>query len=133
LNSNVNKNFVAQTTMEYRDLIISSDSIKINQVSHELVIGDAIYLDSDELYKKSTLETNFNVIGFVSNVIDSNSFEYKTYGKVVTDRYNYNLGSILYLSSTGELCDVPESIIKPVAIQVENGFIINIRQAIFYY
>ena len=132
-NSGIYTDSVLETAHEYIEKYsASSNAFRVNQEFHNLQVCDCIYMDSDGLYKKATLETNFDVIGIVSSVSNENVFEYKIYGKIITDRYAFNNGEILFLTNNGELSNIPESIIKPVCIQTSNGLIVNIQQAINY-
>ena len=69
--------------------------------------------------------------GIVSEVIDNDNFVIISKGLLETDKYNFSVGSKLYLSDVipGKLVSIePQSIIKQIAIQATNGIIIDIQR-----
>ena len=59
-------------------------------------------------------------------------FEIVTTGLILTDRYNFDEGTVLYLSdaTAGKLVSIaPADIIKQVATCVTNGIIVDIKRA----
>lgn len=123
-NTNFYKNTIHEETYEYQE----HDNIrKTYQENHGFIIGDPIYYD--EIYKKANIEDTINVIGVVSEVIDENTFIYKNSGKILMDKRISLPGDILYLTKDG-LRNEPDGVIKQIGIQLPDGIIVKILQAI---
>lgn len=115
----------------------NSNVLKINQTGHGLVAGNIVYLKSDGMYDKAFAEDSerIEVVGVVTQVTDADNFIITVSGEYKTDIYDsYADGTVLYLSDSnvGLLTDVPVSYIKPIAIKISNGILINIQRANAY-
>lgn len=123
-NSNFYANTIHEETYEYQKY----NSIrKTYQENHGFIVGDPICYD--EVYKKANLENAINVLGIVSEVIDENTFIYKNSGKISMNKRIALPGDILYLTKDG-LSSSPDGIMKPIGIQLPDGIIVKILQAI---
>ena len=115
----------------------SGNQINITQQLHNLQLGDVVYLKQDGLYDKAFGEDSdrIEVVGIVTNIIDDDNFVITTSGEFKTDLYNnYSNGTVLYLSDSvsGTLTDNPVNYIKPIAIKINTGILINIQRANIY-
>lgn len=117
----------------------SSSILNIQQDAHSLVIGDVVYLKSDGNYAKAFGEDSerIEVVGLVTSVEDTNNFTITVSGEYQTDLYDsYDDGTVLYLSDNpnkiGVLIDNPTSYLKPIAIKIGTGILINIQRADAY-
>lgn len=100
------------------------------QANHGLQVGDLV-CTKDGVYQKPG-EEDYNIIGMVSKVLDTDMFEYKIEGCVNTNRYSFNPGTLLYLYK-GQITDQKHEILKPIGIQILPGKILmRIQQTINY-
>ena len=112
----------------------NSNILNIQQEFHELSVGDVVYLKSDGKYAKAFGEDSerIEVVGIITKIIDENNFVITVSGEFQTTDYDsYPNGTVLYLSDTdvGVLTDKPIQYIKPIAIKINTGIIINIQRA----
>lgn len=112
----------------------NSNILNIQQTAHDLLIGDVVYLKSDGKYAKAFGEDSerIEVVGIITEVVDADNFVITVSGEFQTSGYDgYPNGTVLYLSdkTTGALTDSPMSYIKPIAIKISSGILINIQRA----
>lgn len=112
----------------------NSNILNIQQEFHELSVGDVVYLKSDGKYAKAFGEDSerIEVVGIITKIIDENNFVITVSGEFQTTDYDsYPNGTVLYLSDTdiGVLTDKPIQYIKPIAIKINTGILINIQRA----
>ena len=117
----------------------ASNVLAISQDSHGLVVGNVVYLKADGTYAKAFAEDSerIEVIGVVTEVIDTNNFVITVSGEFQTSNYdNYPNGTVLYLSDNsskiGALIDNPINYLKPIGIKISTGILINIQRANAY-
>lgn len=118
------------------------DYKEVTQEAHEFSIGNFIYYsETYNKYLKAIAIDDYdaNVIGMVTRIIDSNTFEYMWSGYFATDIFNsangYHQGMPLYLSDTqpGSVTQTQPDISKTVGYPVENtGIIISLERGIQY-
>lgn len=107
--------------------------IRIQQANHFFRTGDVLYFNPNTNEFAKALAINnieSEVCGVVSEVVDNNEFIILTEGFVKTDKYNFPIGSVLYLSEVipGFLMSVqPTHILKQVAVQSINGIQVSIQ------
>lgn len=113
------------------------ESLPITQESHFFQIGDAIYYNPTEkkfitAVANNTIESE--VAGLVSEVIDKDNFILKNSGFLETNRYKFDTGVALYLSSAtpGKLVSIPPAVTKQIATQTNNGIIIDIKRGLVF-
>lgn len=115
-------------------LSIINTEVEVNQKMHRFQVGDVLFFDFKEHKYNKALAINHNcseVIGVVSSLIDDDNFRFTNKGLIKTNRYQFNNGDILYLSDSaeGKLINIePTVIIKQIAIQSDNGIIIDIQR-----
>jgi hypothetical protein len=112
----------------------NSNILNIQQTAHNLLVGDVVYLKSDGKYAKAFGEDSerIEVVGIITEVVDADNFVITVSGEFQTTGYDgYPNGTVLYLSdkTTGALTDNPMSYIKPIAIKISSGILINIQRA----
>ena len=112
----------------------NSNILNIQQTAHGLSVGNVVYLKSDGKYAKAFGEDSerIEVVGIITEVTDANNFIITVSGEFQTTGYNgYPNGTVLYLSDTtaGALTDAPTEYIKPIAIKISTGILINIQRA----
>lgn len=115
----------------------SSSVLKIHQESHNLSIGNAVYLSSTGVYKKAICEDSekIEVIGIVNKIIDEDNLTIIISGEFETDIFNqYSSGDILYLSNntSGLVTNTIGHYVKPIGVKIESGILINIQRASIY-
>lgn len=117
----------------------SSSILNIQQDAHGLSVGNVVYLKSDGNYAKAFGEDSerIEVVGLVTEVTDANNFTITVSGEYQTDLYDsYDNGTVLYLSDdssrVGVLISNPTSYLKPIAIKIGTGILINIQRADAY-
>ena len=112
----------------------NSNILNIQQTAHGLSVGNVVYLKSDGKYAKAFGEDSerIEVVGIITEVTDANNFIITVSGEFQTTGYDsYPNGTVLYLSDTtaGALTDAPTEYIKPIAIKISTGILINIQRA----
>lgn len=115
----------------------SSSIIEIYQVDHNFVEGNVLYLKDDGTYDLALCEDTkrVEVVGIVSKVINEDEFEIILSGFWETNIYDTDFieGDVLYLSESeskkGTLINNPSKFLKPIAIKITDGIIINIQRA----
>lgn len=112
----------------------NSNILNIQQTAHGLSVGNVVYLKSDGKYAKAFGEDSerIEVVGIITEVTDANNFIITVSGEFQTTGYDsYPNGTVLYLSDTdvGVLTDKPTQYIKPIAIKINTGILINIQRA----
>ena len=112
----------------------NSNVLYIYQESHGLSVGNVVYLKSDGKYAKAFGEDSerIEVVGIVTKITDKDNFTITVSGEFQTADYDsYPNGTVLYLSDTyvGALTSKPMQYIKPIAIKISTGLIINIQRA----
>lgn len=117
----------------------SSNILKITQNNHGFTPGYAVYLKSDGTYAKAFAEDSerIEVVGIVTEIKDANTFVITVSGEYQTPLYSsYANGTVLYLSDdsnkVGYLVDNPMTYVKPIAIKIDGGILINIQRANAY-
>lgn len=114
---------------------------QVTQTSHGFVIGDFIYYNPTGSYQKALAIDSYdaNIVGMVTKVIDSNSFEYQWSGYFSTDVFDtskdFVQGMPLYISDVnpGKVTQIQPDISKAVGYPVEDvGIIISIERGIQY-
>lgn len=117
----------------------SSNVLKITQKAHGFTPGYAVYLKSDGTYAKAFAEDSerIEVVGIVTEIKDADNFVITVSGEYQTPLYSsYANGTVLYLSDdsskVGLLIDKPTAYIKPIAIKIDGGVLINIQRANAY-
>lgn len=113
---------------------VNSNILNIQQTAHGLSVGNVVYLKSDGKYAKAFGEDSerIEVVGIITEVTDANNFIITVSGEFQTTGYDgYPNGTVLYLSDTtaGALTDAPTEYIKPIAIKINTGILINIQRA----
>lgn len=112
----------------------NSNILNIQQTAHGLSVGNVVYLKSDGKYAKAFGEDSerIEVVGIITEVTDKDNFIITVSGEFQTTGYDsYPNGTVLYLSDTtaGALTDAPTEYIKPIAIKISTGILINIQRA----
>ena len=112
----------------------NSNILNIQQTAHGLSVGNVVYLKSDGKYAKAFGEDSerIEVVGIITEVTDANNFIITVSGEFQTTGYDgYPNGTVLYLSDTtaGALTNAPTEYIKPIAIKISTGILINIQRA----
>ena len=111
------------------------------QANHGFIVGDFIYYHPMNKYQLAAAIDSYdsNIVGMVTKVIDTNTFEYMWSGFYATDIFNssngYTQGMPLYISDVdpGKVTQVQPDISKAVGYPVENiGLIISIERGIQY-
>lgn len=111
------------------------------QANHGFIVGDFIYYHPMNKYQLAAAIDSYdsNIVGMVTKVIDTNTFEYMWSGFYATDIFNssngYTQGMPLYISdiNPGKVTQVQPDISKAVGYPVENiGLIISIERGIQY-
>ena len=139
-NSNIYKNIFPEEVLNINyinqsmnDTITSSNDIR--QKNHGLSVGDFVYLDSDNRYKKAIAEDSIRsfVKGYVSKITGPNIFSLMNTGITNYNHLDYNDTTILYLSDkipgkAVHYSEIKNTIYVPIAIYTENSIIINIQQ-----
>lgn len=120
----------------------SKDYKEVTQESHGFSIGNFIYYSEEyNKYEKAIATDDYsaNVIGMVTRIIDTDTFEFMWSGFFETELFNstnaYHQGMPLYLSdiSAGSVTQIQPDISKTVGYPVENtGIIISIERGIQY-
>lgn len=114
--------------------ISTNNIIKITQEKHLFQVGDILYYDIKEKKFSKAFAINdiqSEVCGVVSEVLNNDNFIITGEGLIETNRYEFDEGTILYLSDVypGKLVSIPPSdIIKQIATQATNGIIIDIQR-----
>jgi hypothetical protein len=110
--------------------------VQVDQVAHGLSLNDAIYLDTDGLYKKAiaTSSSTAEVIGYVSEttVPGPDKFRYKPVGPFVqVPMPSGSPGSVVYLSDSvaGGLTTTAPTIKKKLFIKISSTTGIFIGQS----
>lgn len=113
----------------------------VTQAQHGLSVGEFIYYHHDKGYQKALAidDLSINVIGIVSRVFDTDTFEYRWTGFFATDIFTeangYTQGMPLYLAETtpGGVVQIQPDMSKAVGYPVENlGLIISIERGVEY-
>ena len=115
----------------------NSNVLEIIQNNHRLSIGNVVYLKADGTYAKAYAEDSerIEVVGIITEVIDSNTFILTVSGEFQTNLYDtYKNGSLLYLSekTAGTIVNNPTKYIKPIGVKINTGILINIQRANIY-
>lgn len=115
----------------------NSNILEINQVAHGLSVGNVVYLKSDGKYAKAFAEDSdrIEVVGVITEVVDADNFVITVSGEFQSTDYNsYANGTVLYLSdkTAGVLINNPVDYMKPIAIKISTGILINIQRANAY-
>lgn len=113
----------------------------VTQTNHGFTVGDFIFYHPNDGYKLASALDDYdsNIIGMITKIIDTNSFEYQWSGFFATTMYNdlngYVQGMPLYISDVnpGKVTQEQPNISKAVGYPVENlGLIISIERGIQY-
>lgn len=111
-----------------------SKTIEINQQNHYFQVGDILYYNvKTKMFAKAVAINSIEseaCIG-VLKVVDKDNFIAISNGEILTDRYNFNVNTILYLSDVypGKVVSIgPQSIIKQIGVKTENGIMLNIQR-----
>lgn len=115
----------------------NSNILNIQQTAHGLSVGNVVYLKSDGKYAKAFGEDTerIEVVGIITEVTDADNFIITVSGEFQSTGYDgYANGTVLYLSdkTAGTLTDKPTEYIKPIAIKINTGILINIQRANAY-
>lgn len=120
----------------------AKDYKEVTQTAHGFIVGDFLYYHPTYMkYIKAIAidDYNINVVGMVSRVINSNTFEYMWSGFFPTQIFNtangYHQGVPLYLSDTtaGGVTQKQPDISKSVGYPVEDaGIVISLERGIQY-
>jgi len=138
-NSTIYKNPEEWKVLDFTNIGIKAYEdrlINIHQENHFFAIGDALFYNlSNSKFEKALAENSVfsEVCGLVSNITSIHEFEIITFGEIETNRYAFDIGTILYLSDVqpGKLVSIhPAEIVKEIAVQTENGILINIKRAL---
>ena len=139
-NSNIYKNIFPEEilNMDYLNKSMTNTITSTNDIrqeNHELSVGDFVYLDDDNRYKKALAENSIksNVKGIVSRITGPNIFTLMNSGKMEFNHLDYTDTTILYLSDKipGKVVhysEIDNTIYIPVAIYIDNNIIINLQQ-----
>ena len=136
-NSNIMKNPQERHIFDLTKLGIlesPNQQIQISQSNHFFQVGDILYYDiRTQLFGKAIAVNNIEseVCGAVLSVQDNDTFTLITQGEIQTLRYAFPSGTPLYLSEIypGKLISIePTSVFKQVAIQTDNGIMIDIQR-----
>lgn len=108
---------------------ISLSRIKITQAAHLLSTGNIVKVNTNGLYKKAQADTlvNAEVVGYVDQVIDANTFYLVTQGIVTGGVPSATPGTVIYLSPDtlgGIVATEPTvtgQISKPIGVILESG------------
>ena len=113
----------------------------VTQANHALSVGDFIYYHPNQGYQPALAIDSYdsNIVGMVTAVINSNTFEYQWSGFFATDLYSedngYVQGMPLYISNVdaGKVLQEQPDISKTVGYPVENkGLVISVERGIQY-
>ena len=105
-------------------------SNNILQLNHELNLYDLVYMNNNGLYKKALAnEEQYNVVGFVSEIINQNEFVLITSGICNVNYTHTSNSGIIYLSNKnpGKFCfyeDIDNNFYTPVGFISKNNQII---------
>ena len=119
---------------EFGTLTSLNQYIQISQPNHFFQVGDVLYYNiQTQSFGKAVAVNNIEseVCGVVFDVQDNDTFTLITEGEVQTPRYTFETGTPLYLSEAypGRLMSIePRNIFKQVAVQTENGIMIDIQR-----
>ena len=113
----------------------------VTQANHGFIIGDFIYYHPINKYQLASAIDDYdsNIVGMVTKVIDTNTFEYMWSGFYATNIFSssngYTQGMPLYISdiNPGKVLQEQPDISKTVGYPVEDiGIIISIERGIQY-
>lgn len=112
----------------------NSNILNIQQTAHGLSVGNVVYLKSDGKYAKAFGEDSerIEVVGIITEIVDKDNFVITVSGEFQTTLYDtYPSGTVLYLSDSvaGALTKSPSQYVKPIAIKINTGILINIQRA----
>ena len=109
----------------------SGESVEISvyQPLHGLTVGNAIRMNNTDQYRKAIAdnEVNAEVVGVVSEIVDSANFKYVSNGIITQGIPNNPSGTPMFLSATvsGAVTSVeptdPSTVSKPVMVILEQG------------
>ncbi len=111
-----------------------NDDVIIQQENHGFQVGDVIYYNIQQQTFEKALAINAiesEVCGVISSVVDNHMCKFITSGTIKTDKYNFDVDTPLYLSEyiPGKLVSIiPTDVKKQIAIQTENGLLIDIQR-----
>lgn len=102
--------------------------IKVTQAAHLLTAGNIVRMDITGLYKKAKADNSSNaeVVGYVEQVIDPNTFYLVTHGIVNCSIIDEDPGTVMYLDpvTAGNITAIKPTltghIVKPVGIVTQN-------------
>lgn len=112
---------------------IINKTVTIEQNIHGFQVGDVLYFDlvNKKFAKAMAINTaESEACGVVSDASDINRFSMLCKGNIKTKRYDFEIGTELYLSesSPGKLITGPLMFAKKIAEKTGNGIYVNIQR-----
>ena len=130
--------FEGHSSGEWSPLSGNATIDQINQAAHGLSVGDAVYLNNN-IYQKAiaTASNTAQVVGVVSQVIDTNNFEIVLSGEIVKSGWGLIPGNAYYLSTStaGELVITEPDVVGHVSAQIgvartANALYVDIKRGV---
>lgn len=136
-NSNIYKNIFDHFLLELYDLQPFLDGIykketTIFQYKHGFELHDLLRINDNGLYEKGlAIESKYNVVGIVKEIINENEFVLISYGPIETNLNFTSDSGVLYLSDTqeGKFCTYEElasNFYTPIGFYTGNTITLNI-------
>lgn len=136
-NSNIYKNIFNHFLLELYDLQPFLDGIykketTIFQYKHGFELHDLLRINDNGLYEKGlAVESKYNVVGIVKEIVNENEFVLISYGPIETNLNFTSDSGVLYLSDTqeGKFCTFEEletNFYTPIGFYTGNTITINI-------
>lgn len=140
VNTNIYKNIFPEEVLDmgYISSLIDNTpttTSDITQRDHGFKIGDVLYLDNDNMYKKALAEDSnkSTVAGVVTYVSTRHVFTLMTSGTIPYQELKYTDTSIVYLSDKrpGEMVhysEIKNTVYVPIGVYAGNKLIINTQE-----
>lgn len=136
-NSNIYKNIFDHFLLELYDLQPFLDGIykketTIFQYKHGFELHDLLRINDNGLYEKGlAIESKYNVVGIVKEIVNENEFVLISYGPIETNLNFTSDSGVLYLSDTqeGKFCTFEEletNFYTPIGFYTGNTITLNI-------
>lgn len=138
-NSIIYKNPEERKILDFTNIgikVYEDKTMDIHQESHFFAIGDVLFynIETNKFEKALAENTIFSeVCGVVSKITSIDDFEIISFGEIKTNRYQFEIGTKLYLSDVqpGKLLSLyPSEIVKEIATQTLDGIIVDIKRAL---
>lgn len=136
-NSNIYKNIFNHFLLELYDLQpflngIYKKETTIFQYKHGFELYDLLRINDNGLYEKGlAIESKYNVVGIIGEIINENEFVLISYGSIETNLNFTSDSGVLYLSDTqeGKFCTYEEletNFYTPIGFYTGNTITLNI-------